>query len=81
MHFLDLRQTSASSRRPVFANPRLRRDLNLRKIDQSKHDPTVKCAVLEAGYVREATRIFKEGLEKCLALSQLHVRLKCTLGN
>ena len=36
MHFLDLRKTSASSRRPVFANPRLRRDLNLRKIDQSK---------------------------------------------
>ena len=34
--FLDLRKTSASSRRPVFANPRLRRDLNLRKIDQSK---------------------------------------------
>ena len=46
-----------------------------------EHDQTVKCAVLEAGYVREATRIFKEGLEKCLALSQLHVRLKCTLGN
>ena len=35
MHFLDLCKTSASSRRPVFANPRLRRDLNLRKIDQS----------------------------------------------
>ena len=33
--FLDLRKTSASSRRPVFANPRLRRDLNLRKFDQS----------------------------------------------
>ena len=43
-----------------------------------EHDPTVKCAVLEAGYIREATRIFKEGLEKCLAL---YVRLKCTPGN
>ena len=38
MHFLDLRKTSASSRRPVFANPRLRRDLNLCKIDQSTSD-------------------------------------------
>ena len=35
MHFLDLQKNSASSRRPVFANPRLRRDLNLRKINQS----------------------------------------------
>ena len=38
--FLDLRKTSAFSRRPVFANPRLRRYLNLRKIDQSTFDST-----------------------------------------
>ena len=70
--FLDLRKTSASSRRPVFANPHLRRDLNLRKIDQSsycqlrksiKKDVEIRSAAL-GQILEEARKIAERSLPR-----------------